>query len=94
MAQTLEQNLDTVERVDRMLVNADARRNNALREIDQPPREFRDRHLRYRGGRDRDENRDRAYSAASFLRGSILAKRTQPCRFRRRQLRQDWVILE
>jgi hypothetical protein len=40
MAQTLQQNLDTVERVDRMLVNAEARRNNALREIDRHRENF------------------------------------------------------
>jgi hypothetical protein len=40
MALTLQQNLDTVERVDRMLVNAEARRNNALREIDRHRENF------------------------------------------------------
>ena len=34
MAQTLQLTLDTVERVDRMLANAEARRNNVLLEID------------------------------------------------------------
>jgi hypothetical protein len=38
MAQTLQQDLDTVERVDRML--AEARRNNALREIDRHQENF------------------------------------------------------
>jgi hypothetical protein len=34
MAETLETNIDTFERIDRMLASAEARRNNALREID------------------------------------------------------------
>jgi hypothetical protein len=40
--QTLQQNLDTVERVDCMLAltNAEARRNNALREIDRHRENF------------------------------------------------------
>ena len=36
----LEQNLDAIERVDRMLANAEARRNNALREIDRHRENF------------------------------------------------------
>jgi hypothetical protein len=34
MAKTLEKKLDSIERLDRMLASAEARRNNALREID------------------------------------------------------------
>ena len=34
MAETLEGKIDTFERIDRMLASAEARRNNALREID------------------------------------------------------------
>jgi hypothetical protein len=34
MAETLESKIDTFERIDRMLASAEARRNNALREID------------------------------------------------------------
>ncbi len=34
LAKTLESNLDSFERLDRMLASAEARRNNALREID------------------------------------------------------------
>jgi hypothetical protein len=33
-AKTLEEKLDSIERLDRMLASAEARRNNALREID------------------------------------------------------------
>jgi hypothetical protein len=33
-AQTLDSNLDSFERLDRMLASAEARRNNALREVD------------------------------------------------------------
>ena len=33
-AKTLESNLDSFERLDRMLASVEARRNNALREID------------------------------------------------------------
>jgi hypothetical protein len=40
MAQTLGENLDTFERVDRMLASAEARRNNALREIDRHRESF------------------------------------------------------
>jgi hypothetical protein len=34
MAETLESKIDTFERIDRMLASAEARRNNALNEID------------------------------------------------------------
>jgi hypothetical protein len=34
MAETLERKIDSFERIDRMLATAEARRNNALREID------------------------------------------------------------
>ena len=34
MAETLESKIDTFERIDRLLASAEARRNNALREID------------------------------------------------------------
>lgn len=33
-ARTLENKLDTIERLDRLLAGAEARRNNALRELD------------------------------------------------------------
>jgi len=34
MVKTLEKKIDSFERIDRMLASAEARRNNALREID------------------------------------------------------------
>jgi hypothetical protein len=40
MAHTLEQRLDTFERVDRMLASAEARRSHARREIDRHRKSF------------------------------------------------------
>ena len=40
MAQTLGQNIDTYERIDRMLASAETRRNNALREIERHRESF------------------------------------------------------